>query len=72
MAKQPRKIKNVNDLWDFSETLLVNLESGFVKSCDGKEQFNGVGKMLGIITKKLEYQVLKKKVKGLKIDQLED
>jgi len=62
-----RKIKNMEDLFEFAETLLVNMESGHVRSADGKEQFNGVGKMLNIAVKKLEYENMKRKNKGLKI-----
>jgi hypothetical protein len=62
-----RKIKNMDDLWDFSETLLVNMENGHVRAADGKEQFNGVGKMIAVATKKLEYENSKRKNKGLKI-----
>ena len=62
-----RKIKNMNDLWEFSEALLVNMENGHVRSADGKEQFNGVGKMIAMATKTLEYENSKRKHKGLKI-----
>ena len=62
-----RKIKNMEDLFEFSETLLVNMENGHVRSADGKEMFNGVGKMLNIAVKKLEYENMKRKNKGLKI-----
>ena len=62
-----RKIKNMNDLWEFSEALLVNMENGHVRSADGKEQFNGVGKMISVATKTLEYENSKRKNKGLKI-----
>ena len=66
-----RKIKNMDDLWDFAETLLVNMESGHVRAADGKEQFNGVGKMIAMATKKLEYENSKRKNKGLKIKYFE-
>jgi hypothetical protein len=66
-----RKIKNVDDLWDFAETLLVNMENGHVRTADGKEQLNGVGKMVAIATKKLEYEACKRKNKGLKIKYFE-
>ena len=66
-----RKIKNMDDLFDFSETLLINMENGHIRSADGKEQFNGVGKMLNIAVKKLEYENMKLKNKGLKIKYFE-
>jgi hypothetical protein len=64
MAKE-KKVKNINDVRDRLEVLYLNLESGMVKSCDGKEMANVMGKMINSGKLQLEYNAYMKQRKTI-------